>query len=477
MNYYVNIHGTIIPDGYVYDLEYAKMAGYCTPAMIEAQTVGAKAGDTIFVSIASEGGSVNAGHLIVRNLKATGAYLVGDAKAFVASEAVYIFASCDKRIMANNAMLLIHNAECEEEGTQYELASMAKALKDYDDMQISLLATISGKSIKYITDNYFHGRSDEYLTAQEALSEGFINEIYNQPVAAVTTQSNSGTGAVSDIIVNAFQALDNFDDRKKYISNRTKNYTNITNNRQMAKTTQVETPPTIESGNLSNSDFIGAVKAYDSQILNLTNEVTALKAELEAERILTANKGEEVRNATTPLNTKILVLESKEKEYLGNIKGLEEMLNRESIYNSVIMAVAAIPKNNDVAHNSKQLKEIVDAFIVQHKITKNENGISITNLINEPIKGSLDEIVSNYCKRYHQNLFKIQTGNGHTPSNSFTASTTSTENTPDFIDAVEKANAKYYANTREWCQLIININPRFADNLDQKMLAQFKLLK
>jgi ATP-dependent protease ClpP protease subunit len=89
MNYFVNIHGAIIPDGYFWGDDDEDMP-YCTPKKVAKQIAGATVGDTIYLSIASEGGSVTAGHLIVRNLKATGANLVGDAKGFVASEDAYV---------------------------------------------------------------------------------------------------------------------------------------------------------------------------------------------------------------------------------------------------------------------------------------------------------------------------------------------------------------------------------------------------
>jgi ATP-dependent protease ClpP protease subunit len=471
MDYFVNIHGAIMPDSYYWGEDDGEDMSCCTPKQVQKQIAGATVGDTIYLSIASEGGSVIAGHLIVRNLKATGATLVGDAKGFVASEATYILANCDKRMMAKNAMLMIHNAESCEWGTQYELESMAKVLQNYDNMQIALYAEITGKTEKYITENYVNGKNDVYLTAEDALSEGFINEIYNGIVPIPSNNMPQASG-ISDKVLASFQALKTTEERKKFISNRVTNLKNMTN--------KTAPPTTTLPSNENQSD----IKSIQAGMIAMQEQVELYKKEnenlvLSMETLVTEKTAKESEIAQIQANAiaEKATFKTEIDKLQNSLSVLSQNLQDEKIKTDMILEIACTTKKSGLPPTRDEVFNILNSFLSTH-IVSNDTKKTVTEIsTGKVLNASFSETVRNYAKVSRPDLYNVQTGNGIMSSQGASPAPQNANDNPKFLEIMNKALTKYHKDTKEYCQFIIAQDASFADLLDQRLLALYKLKK
>ncbi|TWW13165.1 hypothetical protein LABALGNA3A7_09710 [Dellaglioa algida] len=142
--------------------------------------------ESITVRINSVGGDVQEGIAIGNVIKSYGVPTVAYVDSLCASIATVIAVSCDKTIMAANATFMIHNPSGSMEAgttmTAVELTSLAAAL---ESMAHSIKQSYLDKGVKIAESKLDELMAAEtWLTAQEALDMGFIDEI-GEPVKAV----------------------------------------------------------------------------------------------------------------------------------------------------------------------------------------------------------------------------------------------------------------------------------------------------
>ncbi len=142
----------------------------------------------IHVYINSGGGDVFAGQAIHSMLKRHKAKIIMHVDGLAASIASVILMAGDVIYMPSNAMMMIHNPWTYMAGNAEELRKMAD---DLDKIRETLIAAYIDKSginrdelIKLLND-------ETWLTAEEALSYGFIDEIDNsKELAASLNETN-----------------------------------------------------------------------------------------------------------------------------------------------------------------------------------------------------------------------------------------------------------------------------------------------
>ena len=132
----------------------------------------------IDVRINSVGGEVYPGIAIFNALRQSKAdihiYIDG-----IAASMASVIALCGKPVeMSRYARLMIHNVRGGCWGTKEDMASCIKELDTLEGILCQMYANRLGKSEAEIREKYFDGK-DHWLSAQEALDQGFIDGIYD----------------------------------------------------------------------------------------------------------------------------------------------------------------------------------------------------------------------------------------------------------------------------------------------------------
>ncbi len=154
-------------------------SGDITRELMEAEAMYNK----IDVRINSCGGEVYAGIAIfnaLRNSKADITIYIDGIAASMAS----VIALCGKPVhMSKYARLMLHNVSGGVYGNKDEINSYLKEIESLEDIISDMYASRLGKSKEEIKSTYFDG-ADHWIKAQEALSMGLIDGIYDtDPVA------------------------------------------------------------------------------------------------------------------------------------------------------------------------------------------------------------------------------------------------------------------------------------------------------
>lgn len=146
-----------------------------TAESIQAELNNTAGNDTPVLLVHSGGGSVYEGNAIYNIIRSRGgveAKIIG----VCASMATIIVSACDKVMMARNATYMIHRISGMPFGNPDEVESELKEMRALEDGLIKSLSIKSTLNEEEIKEKYFDG-VDHYLTAEEALKEGFIDEI------------------------------------------------------------------------------------------------------------------------------------------------------------------------------------------------------------------------------------------------------------------------------------------------------------
>ncbi len=131
----------------------------------------------IVIRINSPGGSIVDGYVILDNLNATGARIVTIAEGIAASMGAFLLSVAGTkgyRLAFRNTEILIHQPLGGAQGQATELEIIVARIRKNKERLNLLMAEATGKSIQAIelaTDR------DNYLTAEDALSFGLIDQI------------------------------------------------------------------------------------------------------------------------------------------------------------------------------------------------------------------------------------------------------------------------------------------------------------
>ena len=150
-------------------------------------TACAQTGGRIDVRINSNGGDVFSGIAIYNTLRNSDAdiHLYVDG---VAASMASVIALCGRPVeMSQYARLMLHSVSGGCYGNKHEMAKCIAEIESLEDSLGEMYAKRMGISKEEVKARYFDG-ADHWLTAEEALSMGLIDGIYDaEPVAAGST--------------------------------------------------------------------------------------------------------------------------------------------------------------------------------------------------------------------------------------------------------------------------------------------------
>ena len=139
----------------------------------------------IDVRINSVGGDVAAGIAIFNFLRQSAADITIYIDCIAASTASFI-AGCGKRVkMSRYGQIMIHQPMSDVFGNAAKLKDCVVHLEQIENTLCEIYAERTGKSVEEIRTTYMDGR-DHWLTAEEALAEGFVDEIFDDDRTAVS---------------------------------------------------------------------------------------------------------------------------------------------------------------------------------------------------------------------------------------------------------------------------------------------------
>jgi len=142
----------------------------------------------IDVRINSVGGEVNAGIAIFNVLHQSKADITIYIDCIAASTASFI-AGCGKPVkMSRYARMMIHRPKSCVFGDTEDLKTCIAKLETIEDTLCQIYSERTGRSVDDIRTTYMDG-ADHWLSADEALALGFVDEIYDDPHAVSITDS------------------------------------------------------------------------------------------------------------------------------------------------------------------------------------------------------------------------------------------------------------------------------------------------
>lgn len=137
-------------------------------------------GRSIDLRINSVGGEVYAALAIFNAIRASKADITIYIDCLAASAASFIAASGRRVMIASNGRLMIHSVRGYADGTAQQLHDQAREMERLEEILCGIYAQRTGLSAEQIREQYFDGR-DHWLSAQEALRLGFVDDIFDAP--------------------------------------------------------------------------------------------------------------------------------------------------------------------------------------------------------------------------------------------------------------------------------------------------------
>lgn len=203
----IDIKGHIVSDDYLEVYEWFGIAA-TSPSVVKKAIAEAEAkGDSeLLVEINSGGGSVFAGAEIYYALKKFNGTVTGEIPSLAASAATFPAMACDKLSMSLMAHFMIHGASTYGNGNHQDMSDTSEFLRNIDDSIINAYMTKTSKTrdeLRVMMDK------DSWMTAQQALEAGFIDEILfenKQPDAVASAAPTMMGGMLPKEVVEKVKA-------------------------------------------------------------------------------------------------------------------------------------------------------------------------------------------------------------------------------------------------------------------------------
>lgn len=156
-----------------------------------ARDLAAITADEIEVQISSPGGDVFAGIAIYNQLRAHPARVTTRVDGLAASAASFIVQAGDHRQIMSAAQMMIHEAWGLCIGPASDMREYADVLDRQSDVIAGIYASRSGGDVAEFRDLM---RSDHYMSDQEALDAGLVDEIYEPTTPATDAAARATAG-------------------------------------------------------------------------------------------------------------------------------------------------------------------------------------------------------------------------------------------------------------------------------------------
>lgn len=171
---------------YIYDqIVHDDIFGGVTPVQVAKALDSIRDAEEIHIRIDSPGGDVFAARAIEQLLREHPARVVAHVDGIAASAASLLVASADKAIAAPGSMLMIHKAWTLAIGNADDMLETAALLEKVDGQLAETYARRTGKSPGEMLDAM---REETWLTAEEAVAYGLVDEIYQASAQASARQ-------------------------------------------------------------------------------------------------------------------------------------------------------------------------------------------------------------------------------------------------------------------------------------------------
>lgn len=131
----------------------------------------------IVVEINSPGGDMFAGVAMYNALRASGKEITTKSMGVAASAASIVFMAGDKRVMPKNTFLMVHNPWTFAAGNADEMRETADTLDKFGEQMRATYAARTGLSDEKLAEML---GKDTWLTADEALADGFATEVVEE---------------------------------------------------------------------------------------------------------------------------------------------------------------------------------------------------------------------------------------------------------------------------------------------------------
>lgn len=135
--------------------------------------------DRINVRINSPGGSMYHGNAIVSAMRRSKAEIHTYNDGLAASMAADIWISGNVRHMNSNALLMIHSPSSFVFGTAKQMRQEAEVLDKFAQTTIAVMSEATGLNPDQIKEEYYDDYEDHWITANEAVGAGLIEEVEN----------------------------------------------------------------------------------------------------------------------------------------------------------------------------------------------------------------------------------------------------------------------------------------------------------
>lgn len=203
----IDIKGHIVSDDHLEVYQWFGMAATSPSVVKNAIAEAEKNGEKeILVEINSGGGSVFAGAEIYYALKKFAGTVNGEIPSLAASAATFPAMACDKLSMSLMAHFMIHGASIYTHGNHQDMSDTSEFLRNIDDSIINAYTTKTSKTrdeLRAMMDK------DSWMTAQQALDAGFIDEILfenKQPDAVASSNNTDNTTLLPQDVIDKVKA-------------------------------------------------------------------------------------------------------------------------------------------------------------------------------------------------------------------------------------------------------------------------------
>lgn len=136
-------------------------------------------GGQVQIDIKSTGGDVFEAFAIYDAIRAIKARVTVRIIGASASAATIIAAAGDKVLITENSRYLVHEAQTFVQGSKDQLADSLELLESIDNQILDIYVKRTGKDRNVLAELM---KKEKYMTAQEALEWGFVDEIIKQEV-------------------------------------------------------------------------------------------------------------------------------------------------------------------------------------------------------------------------------------------------------------------------------------------------------
>ena len=195
----IDIRGVIVPDGDIWIYDWLEIPATAPKSVRDALS---KAGtDEVVVTINSNGGDVWAGQEMYTMLRDHPGKVTIKIQS-IAFSAASVVAMARESEISPVAQLMIHNVSSRAAGDHRDMEHAAEVLRSSNQALASAYIQKTGKPEAEILDMMDH---ETWLTAQEAVEQGFVDRIMfseaAKPAAPMQLAANFGPGLLSAEVI------------------------------------------------------------------------------------------------------------------------------------------------------------------------------------------------------------------------------------------------------------------------------------